>query len=167
MFAELDESGFGVHAIDDGDGFEADACGAELCSTGLHALFNGDTDADKLGASLFHEVDERLAGFTVGEEIVYDEDFIGRLEVRARNENVVELFVREGICLGNVLVIGAVDGLALLGEYHGHVVQVGDKCRDGDTACLDGENLVELHVGKTTLEFFADFLHQADVNLVV
>ena len=107
------------------------------------------------------------ACFTVGEEIVHDEDFIGRLEVRARNENVVELFVREGVCLGNVFVIGAVDGLALLGKNHGHVVQVGDECRDGDTACLDGEHLIELDVGKTAFELFANFLHQADVNLVV
>ena len=98
---------------------------------------------------------------------VHDEDFVGRLEVRARNENVVELFVREGICLGDVLVVGAVDGLALLGEYHGYIVQVGDECRDGDTACLDGEHLIELDVGKTAFELFADFLHQADVDLVV
>ena len=167
MFAELDESGFGVHAIDDGDGFEADACGAELCSTGLHALFDGDADTDEFSACLFHEVDKRLAGFTVGEEVVDNQNLVGRLEVRARNENVVELFVREGICLGNVFVIGAVDGLALLGEYHGYIVQVGDKCRDGDTACLDGEHLIELDVGKTAFELFADFLHQADVNLVV
>ena len=167
LFAELDESGFGIHAIDDGDGFQADACGTELCSTGLHALFYRDTDADEFGACLLHEIDERLAGFTVGEEIVHDEDLVGRLEVRARNENVVELFVREGICLGNVLVVGAVDGLALLGEYHGYIVQVGDECRDGDSACLNGEYLVELDVGKTAFELFADFLHQADVNLVV
>ena len=116
---------------------------------------------------MLHEVDERLAGFTVSEEIVHDENFVGRLEVRARNENVVELFVREGVCLGNVLVVGAVDGLALLGEYHGYIVQVGDECRDGYTACLDGEHLIELDVGKTAFELFADFLHQADVNLVV
>ena len=148
-------------------GREADACGAEFCSTGLHALFNRDTDSDEFGACLLHEVDERLAGFTVGEEIVYDENFIGRLEVRARNENVVELFVREGICLGDVLVVGAVDGLALFGKNYRHVVQVGDECRDGDTACLDGEHLIELDVGKTAFELFADFLHQADVNLVV
>lgn len=119
MFAELDESGFGVHAIDDGDGFEAYACGAELCSTGLHALFNRDTDSDEFGACLLHEIDERLAGFTVGEEIIHDENFVGRLEVRARNENVVELFVREGVCLGNVLVVGAVDGLTLLANTTG------------------------------------------------
>ena len=167
LFAELDESGFGVHAIDDGDGFQADACGTELGATGLHALFNCDTDADEFGACLLHEVDERLAGFTVSEEIVYDEDFIGRLEVRARNENVVELFVREGICLGDVLVVGAVDGLALFGKNYRHVVQVGDECRDGNAACLDGEHLIELDVGKTAFELFADFLHQADVNLVV
>ena len=167
LFAELDESGFRVHAVDDGDGFEADACGSELGATGLHALFDGDADADELGACLLDEVNECLAGFAVGEEVVDDENLVGRLEVRTRNENVVELFVREGVCLCHVLVVGAVDGLAFLGEYDRNIVQVGDECCDGNAACFDGENLVELHIGKTAFEFFADFLHQANINLMV
>ena len=167
MLAELDEPGFGIHAIDDGYGFQAYACSAELCATGLHALFDGDADTDEFSACLLHEVDERLAGFTVSEEIVHDEDFVGRLEVRARNENVVELFVRERVGLCHVFIVGAVDSLAFLGKNNRNIVEVCDERRDSDAASLDGENLVELHVRKTTLEFFADLVHQANINLMV
>ena len=167
MFAELDKTCFGIHAIDDGDGFEADACGTELCATGLHPLFDGDADTDEFGACLPYEIDERLACFTVGEEVVDNQNLVGRLEVRARNENVVELFVRERVGFCHVFVVGAVDSLAFLCENDRNIVEIGDKCRDGDAASFDGENLVELNIGKTTLELFADFVHQANINLMV
>ena len=75
--------------------------------------------------------------------------------------------MRERVGLCHVFVVGAVDGLTFLGKNNRNIVEVCDERRDSDAACFNSENLVELNIGKTTLELFADFVHQANINLMV
>ena len=67
----------------------------------------------------------------------------------------------------DVLVVGAVGCLALLGEDHRHVIQVTEQSSDGDAACLDGEYSIHFHTLESTLELVGHLAHDVDVDLVV
>ena len=114
-----------------------------------------------------HYVYQGVHGLTVGEKIIHDEHLVCRVEIWFRNEYVVMLLVCEGICLRHILVVSAVCGLALLCEYHRHIIYFAQKGCDGDAASLDGQNLVDFDATEAAFELVGHLAHDVDVNLVV
>ena len=84
-----------------------------------------------------------------------------------RNDDVVDLFVGEGLDLGLIVVIVQIDAHGLLGEDHRHIELAGDHGSDADAAGLDGQHLVDGLARKQTLPLLCHLPEQRDIHLMI
>ena len=133
---------------------QIDAGSAQTVAAALEALFHGAADAHQGGAGGGHDVAQTTHGFTVGHEVINDEDLIVRGEPLLAYQQGDLLLV--GIRVDVALIEAALDvvALGLLGEDHGLVEVVGHDGGQGDAAGLGGEN----HGDLIHIEIFAEFL---------
>ena len=73
----------------------------------------------------------------------------------------------EGICLRHVFVVGAIGGFAFLCKHHRHVVKVTQQRGYGYTACLYGQDFIDLLATETSLELIRYLAHDVHINLMI
>ena len=75
--------------------------------------------------------------------------------------------MRKGISLCHILVIGAVHRLTFFCKDHRDFVHIGDSGGNRDSARFDRQNLIEFHIRKPAFDFFTDFFHQSNIDLMI
>ncbi len=95
FMAELDLARLGVHALHDGERFQAVAAFAQVVAARLEALLDGDADALHRGARLVDELDEAVQRASVRQEVVDDEHMVVGVQELLRHDDVVDATVRE------------------------------------------------------------------------
>ena len=73
----------------------------------------------------------------------------------------------EALDLRGVDVVRDIDGLVLLGKYHGNVEFLRDDTRDSDAAGFDGDDLGDLFALIQALELLRKLRDKIDVDLVI
>ena len=84
-----------------------------------------------------------------------------------RDDDVVDLFVGEGLDLSLVVVVVQIDAHGFFCKHHRHVQLAGHHSRNADAAGFDGENLVDGLARKQALPLPCHLAEQRDVHLVV
>ena len=167
LLAEGDGTGFGIHGIHDGNGFQMIAQVADPVAAVLEALFDGDAAALYACLCILHNGDQALQCAAVCQEVVDDQHMvIGRKKLLGHNDPV-GILVGEGFHLGNVGVAIDIDGLGLFGEDHRDTEFPGNRNRDGNAGGFDGQNLCDLLVAEAALEFPSDFIEQLHIHLMI
>ena len=83
------------------------------------------------------------------------------------DDDVVDLFVGEGLDLGLVVIVVQIDAHGFFGKHHRHVELAGHHSRDADAAGLDGEHLVNWLARKQALPLPGHLAEQRDIHLMV
>ena len=83
------------------------------------------------------------------------------------DDDVVDLFVGEGLDLGLVVVVVQIDAHGFFGKHHRHVQLAGYHSRNADAAGLDGEHLIDGLARKQALPLPCHLAEQRNVHLVV
>ena len=83
------------------------------------------------------------------------------------HDDVVDLFVGEGLDLGLVVIVVQIDAHRLFGEHHRHIELACHYSCNADAAGLDGEHLVDGLAGKQALPLLCHFTEQRNIHLVV
>ena len=83
------------------------------------------------------------------------------------DDDVVDLFVGEGLDLGLVVVVVQIDAHGFFGKHHRHVQLAGYHSRNADAAGLDGQHLIDRLARKQALPLPCHLAEQRDVHLVV
>ena len=83
------------------------------------------------------------------------------------HDDVVYLFMGEGLDLGLVVVIVQIDAHGFFGKHHRHVQLASYHSRNADAAGLDGEHFVDGLARKQALPLPRHLTEQWDVHLVV
>ena len=133
----------------------------------LEAFFHRDADALDGGAGPLGQVQQAHQGAAVGQKVVHDQEVVLRAEELFGDDDVVDLFVGEGLDLRLVVVVVQVDAHGLFGKDHRHVQLAGHDGRDADAAGLDGQHLVDGLARKKAFPFPGHLPEQGDVHLVV
>ena len=100
-------------------------------------------------------------------EIVNDQHMILCREELFGDDDVVDLFVGEGLDLGLVVIVVQIDAHRLFGEHHRHIELACHHGCNADAAGLDGEHLVDGLAGKQALPLLCHFTEQRNIHLVV
>ena len=156
-----------AHGFDHGERFHAHALFADPRRTGLEGLFNGDAAADDLGARLAAKIDQTEQRVALGKEIVNDEHAVGLVEIFFGNDHIVGRAVSKGLDLGLIHGGRNVFGFGLFCKQHRAVKILRGDAGDADAGGFDREDLVDAAVPVKAMEFFADFIEQADIHLMI
>ena len=167
LLAEPDLTGGRIHGLDDGEALQLDALAADQLAALLEALLDGDADALDGGPGLIGQFQQAHQGAAVGQEIVDDEDMVFRGEELFGDDDVIDLFVGEGLDLGLVIVVVQIDAHGLFGKDHRHIELAGDHCCNADAAGFNGQHFVDGLACKQALPLFCHLAEQRDVHLVV
>ena len=157
----------GVHALHDGERFQAVAAFAQVVAARLEALLDGDADALHRGARLADELDEAVQRASVRQEVVDDQHMVVGVQELLRHDDVVHATVRERLDACREHLAVQVDALSLLCEHHRHAEMARHHAGDADAGRLDREDLRDGSVGEQPLELLAHRVEQIDVQLVV
>ena len=83
------------------------------------------------------------------------------------DNDVIDLFVGEGLNPGLVIVVVQIDAHGLFGKDHRHIELAGDHCCNADAAGFNGQHFVDGLACKQALPLFCHLAEQRDVHLVV
>ena len=156
-----------VHAVYDGQALQLDALAADQLTALLEALFNGDADALHRSACLRSQLQQTHQGTAVGQKVVYDQDMVLRREELFGHDDVVHLFMGEGLDLGLVVIVVQVDAHGFFCKHHRHIQLAGHNSRNADAAGLDGQHLVDGFAGKQPLPLPCHLPEQGDIHLMI
>ena len=108
-----------------------------------------------------------MESLSAGQEVVDEEDSVGRGKHGLGDDGGVIGSVGEGVNAGGVDLTRHVVALGLLGKDHGHVKGQGAKAGQTNTRRLDGEDLVHALVLEQAVELLAQLTNEAGVQLLV
>ena len=102
FLTEADLTGEGVHAVDNGHGFQMNTVFPQFFAAVLKTFFNGDGHTGQFRPGLFHNGHQTADGVAVGEKIIDDENNIVFIQIVFGNTDIVNTamgkrFHRRGI----------------------------------------------------------------------
>ena len=92
--------------------------------------------------------------------VIRGKEFLG-------NDDLIFTFMGERFYLSNIHFAVKVYALGFLSENDRHMEMHCRNTGDTDTGCLDGQDLVDIFIGKTALELRAHLVKKFDIHLMV